>query len=255
MKVCVCTQRPANDLFGRFVQPSCASSKPKIYIVSLHSLWQFGLQFFPLAIMVHSILHSLNLSDTPKWTIMAISFHHYKSLGWGTWKGWGYIHHLFFLRVEMLIPWNEWGFHSGAWHCNGVFSQLHGHRLGAQKDHFNHFGLPETNKDKFVDLSYVPFKHVHTDKHRPFAYINRYVYTWVHVLCNCNFSRVKYAGVYPPILQSTTWTRPPNRRLWQINQVFASGSKKPTVPSLSLPNPAPSWQLKGISKVVELGLS
>ena len=37
----------------------------------------------------------------------------------------------FFLRVEMLIPWNEWGFHSGAWHCNGVFSQLHGHRLGA----------------------------------------------------------------------------------------------------------------------------
>lgn len=212
--------------------------------------------------MVHSILHSLNLSDTPKWTIMAISFHHYKSLGLRHLEGLRLYSPFLFLRVEMLIPWNEWGFHSGAWHCNGVFSQLHGHRPGAQKDHnFNHFGLPETNKeDEFVDLSYVPFKHVHTDKHCIFAYINRYVYTWVNVLCTCNWKVVDHTRsmmpvVYPPILQSTTWTRPPNRRWWQINQVFANGSKKPTVPSLSLPNPAPSWQLKGISKVVELGLS
>lgn len=147
----VCTQRPANDLFGRFVQPSCASSKPKIYIVSLHSLWQFGLQFFPLAIMVHSILHSLNLSDTPKWTIMAISFHHYKSLG---------LRHLEGLRLYSPFPSFK------GWNVNPVkWMRFPQWGLTLQRSFFS-ASWPQA---RCPERPFLRFKHVHTDKHHPFA--------------------------------------------------------------------------------------
>ena len=53
-----------------------------IYIVSLHSLWQFGLHFFLFAICHHGSLHPpfTKRFRYPKWTILAVSFHHCRSL-------------------------------------------------------------------------------------------------------------------------------------------------------------------------------
>ncbi len=142
-----------------------------IYIVSLHSLWQFGLHFFLFAICHHGSLHPpfTKRFRYPKCTILAVSFHHCRSLD---------LRHLEGLMIYspslVLKGWNEnpvkwmrfpqWGltlqrsFFSASW-PQARCPQRSFYPFWFARDDFLPFNFHMFKEDGFVDLSYVPLKY------------------------------------------------------------------------------------------------